>query len=217
MLCPPNWMGATRADRPGNAFELDGRQAPNPCWAPTEKGGVVSSASVHRCRTTRLRRRISVAGMVLLPPLTACGTAGADRARVDSLQQASRHAEHVIDSVASTIDTDSLYHTYRAMLNAPHPEQLVALTDCIGERLIWRYGMYPADHAIQRMLDTLWNGVEDQARAMRDRWPPYGLAVVTDSTCGPLGPRGPLLVEGVALDPLAKVGGSPRPQPPARR
>lgn len=112
-------------------------------------------------------------------------------------------AEHVIDSIASTIDTDSLYRVYRSMLTAPHPEEVWPLEDCLGRKLMWRYGMYPADRAMQRMRDTLWAGVEAQERAAEARVAPSGMVTSNDSLCAPFGPRGPLIVDGVPLDPSA--------------
>lgn len=115
---------------------------------------------------------------------------------------AARHRERVIDSVAATINTDSLYRTYRAMLVASDPEPLLTRASCIESELRWRFGMFPAQHAIDRMRDTLWQGKAQEQKAMEARFPTSVFITTSDAACGPHGPRGRLFVDGVALEPL---------------
>lgn len=61
----------------------------------------------------------------------------------------------VRDSISRTINTDSLYRTYRRMLDAADPVPLMGLIYCEGARLAWRYGAIPAVAATERMEDTL--------------------------------------------------------------
>lgn len=122
----------------------------------------------------------------------------------DGFAEMSPTQQRVIDSVSRTIDTDSLYHVYHSMLSMPHPEAALPLLGCVEELLIWRHGMYPADRAIARMRDTLWRGLDSASDAMLARLPSTGVVGQADSLCGPFGQRGPLIVEGVMLDPLAR-------------
>lgn len=119
----------------------------------------------------------------------------------DTLMQKVRQRQRVIDSVASTINTDTLYRAYHSMLVAPHPESVAPLIDCIERRMMWQRGMYPAQRAIQRMKDTVWARVEGQVSAMEARIPASGYLQSNDSLCGPFGRRGPLIIDGVPLDP----------------
>jgi len=61
----------------------------------------------------------------------------------------------VRDSISRTINTDSLYRTWRRMLHAPDPVPLMGLIYCEGARLAWRYGTIPSLAASERMEDTL--------------------------------------------------------------
>jgi len=117
------------------------------------------------------------------------------------------HSARVIDSVSSTINTDSLYRAYHSMLAAAHPEGLLPLVSCIEAKLMWQHGMYPADQAMRRMRDTLWKGVEQQAQAMDARFPVSGYAESNDALCGPFGRRGQLVADGVPLDPSPNESG----------
>lgn len=119
----------------------------------------------------------------------------------DSTMRELERPWRVIDSVASTINTDTLYRAYHSMLVAPHPESVAPLIDCMERRMMWQRGMYPAQRAIQRMKDTVWAGVEGQISAMEARIPASGYLQSNDSLCGPFGRRGPLIIDGVPLDP----------------
>lgn len=129
----------------------------------------------------------------------------------DTLVQRANARQRVIDSVASTINTDTLYRAYRSMLVAPHPESVAPLIDCLESKMMWQHGMYPADRAVKRMEDTVWRGVEDQRDAMEARIPSSGYVQSNDALCAPFGKRGRLIVDGVPLDPAPGDSGRVRP------
>jgi hypothetical protein len=72
----------------------------------------------------------------------------------------------VIDSISRTINTDSLYHLYRAQLRAENPVPLEAAINCERTRIHWVYGSNAAKDAIDRMIDTVY-GKSDEAAGRR--------------------------------------------------
>lgn len=162
------------------------------------------------------RRRVAVALSTLVAVAVVLGAWRSSHPRHEppvrgfALGPEAEHREHVLDSVASTIDTDSLYHMYRSILNGADPVAVHQQVACMGDRIYSRYGALAADRALRRMFDTLWKGVEVQQREIWARVPSHAVGI-SDSICGPSGPRGPLVVDGVELEPGAlKEAQAPR-------
>jgi len=127
------------------------------------------------------------------------------------------HDSTVRDSVARSINTDSLYRLYRASLHADNPIQLTGAAQCETARLMLRYGAVLADAAIRRMQDTLikpgekadWDRLDARLRGMSAQ--DNAKLGVSDRKCGPLGPQVDT-VNGTALE--ATTTKPVRPKPP---
>jgi len=155
-------------------------------------------------------RRRAASTLLLELFASSCGVRADKSPNTDSFDFATPAQSRVIDSVAGTINTDSLYRAYHSMLSDPHPEEVLPLIGCIEQLLMWRHGMYPAERAIARMRDTLWRGADSAANAMLARLPSSGVVDENHSLCGPFGERGPLTVDGFPMDPLASDSSSRR-------
>lgn len=110
-----------------------------------------------------------------------------------------------IDSIARTINTDSLYRIYRAMLQSEDPGALRQPAMCEETRLGARYGTLPAEVATTRMRDTLY-GPNDEPRLteMRRRLSQERRFVtIVPALCGGLGPRAPQQIGGTYLSATA--------------
>lgn len=71
----------------------------------------------------------------------------------------------VIDSLAATVRTDSLYRLSRSLLTSAAPGSVYGELVCERWRLAWRHGSRPASLAIARTEDTVWRGVDAEALA----------------------------------------------------
>ena len=151
---------------------------------------------------------MTAAGLLAL--LAACpGSSRTDSVAYEQQLAAWLRDSAVIDSIARTIDTDSLYRVHRSALTADNPEPVYQQIACEGDRLYIRHGTIAAELAIARMRDTLWKpGEEDEVRRMRARLP----RVVELSTehCQPYtGPKAPKRIGDTPLNTRA-----PRPMRP---
>jgi hypothetical protein len=127
----------------------------------------------------------------------------------------------IIDSISRTINTDSLYHLYRAQLRAENPIPLQRAIECESFRPYWIYGSMPAWDAYHRMLDTLYRPsdkvdmkrVSDRLHAMSVN-EMVSLGVGTRQ-CGKFslwGPKAPASISGASLD--TRTGRPARPRRP---
>jgi hypothetical protein len=119
----------------------------------------------------------------------------------------------VVDSVARTINTDSLYRLYRLMLHHPNPGAVMPEIACEEWRIRRRYRALPAIEAERRMKDTLWLPDEaDAVRQMNER-----LAGVGEVTTGPWACGGDVdrLVSDVVSGAPMSIS-TMRPVPPRR-
>lgn len=159
-----------------------------------------------------------VAALVFLE--ASCGTRqqgedeGADWKRDSTAYETAmvtwRHDSLVIDSVSRTIKTDTLFGLYRRMISAPTPYPWLQRISCARARLTWKYGALPTERAVQRMRDSLWNGVADSIRARYESTEGHPVSVVIGpETCGSFGPKGPSVVNGVHMS-----AAGPRPTRP---
>lgn len=91
----------------------------------------------------------------------------------------------LVDSIARTIPTDSLFSLSRQTLFAEDYQAAAQAAACELVRLEFRYGLYPALVAKQRMTDTLWIGIHPDTFATRiARWPAGVLIHGEPSECG---------------------------------
>lgn len=112
----------------------------------------------------------------------------------------------VIDSLARLVNTDSLYRLYRAMLYSANPMVEYQEAICEEARILRRYGRRPGTLASERMSDTLWKPADIPLyNRIRDRMPRSHFFTISDSTCGPRGPRAPDSIGGVSLNYTPKV------------
>lgn len=86
----------------------------------------------------------------------------------------------VIDSIATTIPTDSLRRLYRAAKDAPNPAAIVQAISCETGRLQTRYGYSPSLWAIQAAQKATLT--PDESRAIDSRLPER--MVFDDDACG---------------------------------
>jgi hypothetical protein len=107
----------------------------------------------------------------------------------------------VIDSLSRLVNTDSLYRLYRRML-VPTTDSGAVLNAiaCEGERLGVRHGSLPSRDAIDRMLDTLWQGLDPKRIEVLEAYPGRPIIVSTATGCPITGPEAPREVAGTSLD-----------------
>jgi hypothetical protein len=145
----------------------------------------------------------------------AAAAAAATQWRWDSTRYEAELAKYlrdslVIDSIARTVDTDSLRQLYRMMLYAEDPMPVLREVLCQRARLAARYGLSPSEIAIRRLRATVWRPEErDAVRAMEDRMPERAV-LSFDPSCSE-GPRAPYTLNGTPLQTLFM-----RPVPPRR-
>jgi hypothetical protein len=122
-----------------------------------------------------------------------------------------RRDSAVVDSVSRTVDTDSLYRLYRALLTADDPAVAYEEIACEAWRIERRYHERPANAAVRRMLDTVWrSGDADALRELNGRFPAPKQVRIEHSVCGyPGEPVGPPEVNGTSM-----TFEKPRPAPP---
>lgn len=91
----------------------------------------------------------------------------------------------IVDSISRGVQTDSLYHAYRAALSASDLQQAHQKIVCFELELRRRHGNYPALLAIDRMKDTVWNGIDPSLVRAHDERAPAAMSMRGDSeTCG---------------------------------
>lgn len=118
----------------------------------------------------------------------------------------------VIDSLAATVRTDSLYRLSRAMLASAAPGVVYAELVCERWRLAWRHGSRPASVAIARMEDTVWRGVDAAALARVESQLSRGAPVALDrARCGEPG-----IASAATHGSTPLHGDVPRPEMPRR-
>lgn len=106
----------------------------------------------------------------------------------------------VIDSIARTINTDSLYHLEHSML-LTGDRRLPQEAACEEFRLAWRHGGNAALVAMKRMEDTIWRGIEPESvLAMQRRVGPGQFVTMSRHVCGDGGwPHAPETLNGTPL------------------
>jgi hypothetical protein len=115
----------------------------------------------------------------------------------------------VIDSIARSVTTDSLEHLYQKALTAERPELVIQEISCERHRLIWRYGIVPAQVAMDRAEDRAWSDRVAVAR-MESRMPHSGF-LSSDRCTEPEGEPMPDTLSGVSTQRELV-----RPVPPRR-
>ena len=107
----------------------------------------------------------------LLLAATACGQSPKSDAAKPPIDPAiiaeQRRRIAAFDSVVRTVNTDSAYRLWHAMLTSTHPRVEQLAIDCEYDRLSYRYGV-AAITAIQRMTDTLFRDSDPRAVARLD-------------------------------------------------
>jgi hypothetical protein len=120
----------------------------------------------------------------------------------------------VVDSVARTINTDSLFRMYRRMLNDTNPAAKMQEIACEEWRLRRRYQTLPSTAAQRRMMDTLWWPPEaDAVRRMNERLANIGPITTGPYACG--GDVERLVSEVVSGAPMSMS--TARPVPPRQQ
>jgi hypothetical protein len=111
-----------------------------------------------------------------------------------------RRDSQVIDSLSRLASTDSLYRLNRRLLTTPRPDSLVQAILCERARIFDKHGSRPSEIAIQRMIDTAWNGVERSRIEDVERQLASGIAFeVSERTCGQLPILAPDSINGISL------------------
>lgn len=88
------------------------------------------------------------------------------------------------DSVVRTVNTDSAYRLWHAMLTSKHPRVEQLAVDCEYDRLSYRYGV-AASTAIRRMTDTLFRDADRRAVARLDAAMAGAGPEIGSETCKP--------------------------------
>lgn len=133
------------------------------------------------------------------------------------------HDSVVIDSIARTINTDSMYHLIRAQLRAENPVPLQGAIECEMGRLNWVYGTNAASDAFQRMVDTVFRPF-DAADKKRVDARLSGMSVaemrslgIGQRQCGKFSRWGPIHPDSISGALLSGTTGRPlRPKRPDR-
>ena len=116
----------------------------------------------------------------------------------------------VVDSVARTINTDSLFRLTRALLHTTDAVAAQQKIECEKARIASQFGTVPAMRAINRMGDTSWSAAERvRVNAL---FAEGGMVFVNRKVCGPFGPSAP---EKIGSTPLNTA--YDRPIRPTRR
>jgi hypothetical protein len=110
-----------------------------------------------------------------------------------------RHDSVVIDSIARTIDTDSLYRLNHALLSVLNIRETYQAAICERTRLARTYGIRPSRRAVERMEDTLWRHEKDAERRIEARMPASTLFDTSERACGPRVKIAADSVDGVSL------------------
>lgn len=96
-----------------------------------------------------------------------------------------RRDSATVDSLSRLVNTDSLFLAYRQSLTDTNYQAAHQQIKCLRSRLLLQHGTYPSGLAIDRMMDTLWRGVDPQIIADHDARVPAALFVGIDSArCG---------------------------------
>lgn len=154
--------------------------------------------------------------------LAGCRDEAAQKARMAAYQKDSILYEQdlaaflrdslVIDSIANTVPTDSIYLLYRSLLRGADPREVFQEIGCLNARYTDRFGSEATLRALGRMHDSLWRGVsEDTVRALNTRMPPMTEVRIGEEECKLTGiPR----AESLGSTPLrfSRL----RPRPPKR-
>jgi hypothetical protein len=117
----------------------------------------------------------------------------------------------VIDSIARTIDTDSLYRLYHRMLTIQDPAGGLQIIFCEQVRLKTLYGPIAGGLAIRRMEDTVYGPIGHEAAfdRMAARLPAHG--VTSGQWCARSGRPAPDSLGATSLNFTSR-----RPFPPRR-
>ena len=157
---------------------------------------LLTNASLeHQALTMRKysRQVASGLGLVLLSAGIACGQTGTRQpASVQpdsSLVREQRRRIAAFDSAVRTVNTDSLFRLWQAMLKAPDIRKAQLAMMCENARLAGAYGK-AAFVAIRRMNDTLWKYADRQAVNAMDRRLVGESPSIGHDTCGPPPSRG---------------------------
>ena len=149
----------------------------------------------------------------LLLAATACGQSPKSDAAKPPIDPAiiaeQRRRIAAFDSVVRTVNTDSAYRLWHAMLTSTHPrvEQLAVM--CEYERLSYRFGQ-ASPTAIKRMTDTLFRDSDRRAVARLDAAMAGASPEISNETCGPLSPpRAPAWLRNWYVYELPKLPPSP--------
>ena len=124
----------------------------------------------------------------------------------------------VRDSISRSINTDTLYWIYRAMLAKPDPE-LFARAHCVTSGIAYVYGSVPGLAAVKRMTDTVWKPGEAEAvRRMENRFenmtvPERMMQSVNPAKCH-WGRLSDSLVDGTPVDYIRSRPIRPKPPTP---
>ena len=130
------------------------------------------------------------------------------------------HDSLVIDSIARTINLDSLYHLYRSQLRAEDPVPVQRAIDCEMAKQSWLHGSNAAQDAYHRMLDTVYRKTDSaDMKRVSGRLRSMSVAEmaslsVGERQCGKFSRWGPQHPDSVDGAPLLGRGG--RPAPPRR-
>ena len=112
-----------------------------------------------------------------------------------------RHDSLVIDSIARTIDTDSLFRIKRRMANTRSPHVARTLFQahmCENHRLTRAYGFRPVERATEPGVRPDWSPHDEAAYEAAPV--PAGMYGLSDDECGKAsGPAAPDSVSGVSL------------------
>ncbi|HUQ46082.1 MAG TPA: hypothetical protein VM033_05490 [Gemmatimonadaceae bacterium] len=145
--------------------------------------------------------------------LTACGQSpkpdAADPPIDPAIVAEQRRRIAAFDSVVRTVNTDSAYRLWHAMLTSKHPrvEQLAVM--CEYERLSYRYGQ-AAPTAIKLMTDTLFRDSDPSAVARLDAAMVGASPELGSDSCKPLSSqRAPEWLRNWTVYELPKLPPSP--------
>lgn len=149
----------------------------------------------------RVRFRTSTVVAAALTAVAACSSPrdlppGASRAEVEQWRRDST----VIDSIAATVQVDSMYRIYRTMLTATNPSVFESARLCELARLSRLHGEKAANLAVARMEDTVWEAGESARVREMERKLDAGYIVTIDSSCHWSGPVAPERVGSTQLN-----------------
>ena len=109
-------------------------------------------------------RSLNLIAAAILIAATSCARSDSQQFDPKLVKEYNRRIA-AYDSVVRSINTDTVYGLWRALLVADDPQAALMRVQCAYARLEYRYGANAVFDADKRMRDTLWRGVSREALA----------------------------------------------------